>query len=249
MTKVVAIHQPNFFPWLGYFDKIARADVFIALDDVQISKTGGGWCNRVKLFIAGEPRWVTAPLQRNYSGVRAIREIAFDDRKPWRENLLKTLRANYARAPHFNEASALLHPLILNECPDLAGYNLNAIRGIATALSISPEKIRLASELTSTGTATERLIELTKGVGGNAYMCGGGAGGYQEDALFEAAQIGLIYQNFAVKSYPQFWEGAFVAGLSIIDALMHLGVAATADFLRSGTPSAPRSEPELPQSL
>ncbi len=64
--SVIAIHQPNFFPWLGYFDKIARCETFILLDHVQIQKTGGTWSNRVKLLWAGKARWGTAPVKHMF---------------------------------------------------------------------------------------------------------------------------------------------------------------------------------------
>jgi hypothetical protein len=82
--RLVAIHQPNFFPWLGYFDKLARADVFILLDDAQYPKTGGTWSNRVQLLINEKPAWVTVPVVRSYHGVRQIREMRIDEQRPWR---------------------------------------------------------------------------------------------------------------------------------------------------------------------
>ena len=67
-SKVVSIHQPNFFPWLGYFEKIVRSDYFIFLDNVQFPKKGGSWTNRVKLIVSGQPKWLTANINRQYHG-------------------------------------------------------------------------------------------------------------------------------------------------------------------------------------
>ena len=108
MNRIVAIHQPNFFPWIGYFDKIARCDAFVILDDVQFPKTGGTWTNRVKLPISGEPRWVTAPINRNYSGVRKISEIEFTGNQAWRDKILKIIEFNYKKAPFYVEMFSFL---------------------------------------------------------------------------------------------------------------------------------------------
>ena len=104
----VAIHQPNFFPWLGYFDKIARADVFVLLDDVQFAKQS--WTNRVQVLIDGEPGWVTAPVRRD--GKVSIAEARFDESKPWRKKLLKTMYFSYRRAPHFEHVYPRIEALV-----------------------------------------------------------------------------------------------------------------------------------------
>lgn len=222
---VVAIHQPNFFPWLGYFEKIARSNVFIFLDQVQFPKTGGTWCNRVKLLLSGQAHWMTAPVDRSFDGVKAIHEITFLNHVPWREKMLKSLSLNYAKAACYEEAMDFLRPLILNPENRVAQYNIDTVSAIADALGIGPGKFRYASRMQSKGNATELLVELTKEAGGQIYMCGGGASGYQEDKLFEISGLDLLYQNFEHPVYPQFSGQSFVAGLSIIDALMHLGLA------------------------
>ena len=82
LARVVAIHQPNFFPWLGFFDKIARADVFVLMDNVQFPRTSTGtWVNRVKLLVAGRERWATAPVVR--SGARPGDVLALCGRQGW----------------------------------------------------------------------------------------------------------------------------------------------------------------------
>ena len=223
-SRVVAIHQPNFFPWLGYFDKIARSDVFILLDHVQFQKTGGTWSNRVKLLVGVESRWVTAPIVRNYHGVLAINEMEFQANNPWREKLLKSLVANYTRAPFFKETMGFIEPLILNSENNLARYNGTAVMAIAKHLGLPTEKLRWSSEMGVDQYASEMLISLTRAVDGNTYMCGGGAEGYQEDTAFAEAGIDLVYQNFQHPVYIQSGSKEFVPGLSIIDALMNIGL-------------------------
>jgi hypothetical protein len=233
MHKLVAIHQPNFFPWLGYFDKIARSDVFILLDHVQLQKTGGTWSNRVKLLQGGEARWVTAPILRQFHGVLAVGEMAFQPDGLWREKFIKSLVANYARAPYFRDVMDFLEPLIRNPEGNIARYNGRAIKAIAQYLGLPIEKFRWSSEMVVDGRASEMLISLTRAVGGNAYMCGGGAEGYQDDSTFAAAGVGLIYQNFQHPVYPQMGSKVFVPGLSVIDALMNIGVVGVRAVLKT----------------
>ena len=221
---IVAIHQPNFFPWLGYFDKIARSDVFIFLDHVQFQKTGGTWSNRVKLLQGGEARWVTAPILRKFHGVLAVGDMEFQPGGLWREKFIKSLVVNYGRARFFHEILDFLEPLILNPENNLARYNGTAVTAIAQYLGLPLEKFRWSSEMGVDEQASDMLVTLTRAVDGDAYMCGGGAAGYQEDATFAAAGVGLIYQNFQHPVYPQIGAKEFVPGLSIIDALMNIGV-------------------------
>lgn len=223
MNRTVAIHQPNFFPWLGYFDKMARSDVFIFLDHVQFPKTGGVWCNRVKMRCSGEARWVTGPIRRAFHGVAAINQVEWADERPWRSKLLKTLTANCSRAPFFKETMAWLQPLVLLPESNLARYNIAVIKAIAGQLGLRHEHCVLSSGLGCTGQASDLLINLARKVGGTCYMCGGGASGYQEDQAFEQAGMSLAYQSFQHPVYPQAGSADFVSGLSIVDALMNVG--------------------------
>ena len=228
MTKLVAIHQPNFFPWLGYFDKIAKSDVFVFLDHVQFPKSGAGvWTNRVKLIRAGAPSWFTATLNRQYHGTRNINEMSFLQGNPWREKLFKTLEHEYKKHPFFPEVAQVVQPLLLNPENRVADYNIQAITAIAEAVGLKTEKLRRSSEYSVDGASNEMLCTLTRTVGGDVYLCGGGAEGYQEDAKFTAQGIGVQYQNFVHPVYPQKNQDSFVPGLSIIDMLMNQGFEKT----------------------
>lgn len=232
-NKVVAIHQPTFFPWLGYFNKLARSDVFVVLDTVQYPKKGGTWGNRVKLLVNGQASWVTLPVDRNYHGVRTYREMSIDNSGNQRDKIIRTIRMNYAGCLFFGEVFPLIEPLIINPTTRLTDYNLSAILDLAQRLGIDTGKITLASELRTQGTGTDLLVAITKSLNGTAYLCGGGASGYQEDEKFGAAGLHLIYQNFKHPVYEQLNTSEFVPGLSIIDVLMNCGLERTADLIRS----------------
>lgn len=222
MAGLVAIHQPNFFPWLGYFDKIRRADAFVFLDAVDYPRSGSGgmgsWCNRVRIAVQGEARWVTCPLQHMQLG-SPIAAASIDDRQPWRTKLLKTLEANYRKAPCYAKAMELLSPLILAQETRLADLNVSAIKTVSAALGLKTRFLR-QSHLGGEGKSTELLISLIKAAGGDSYIAGGGAAGYQQDELFAAAGIKLVYQNFVPRPYGD--PSRFIAGLSVIDYLMHV---------------------------
>ena len=149
-----------------------------------------------------------------------INTVEIDDGQPWREKLLRTLTANYARADNHAPAMALLTPLIVHPETNLAAFNINAIRAIAAALAVSSAFVR-QSDLDAPGEATERLIAITRAVGADAYLAGGGAGGYQDDALFAQHGIGLVQQNFTPAPYGP--PERYIPGLSVIDYLMHDG--------------------------
>lgn len=226
---MIAIHQPNFFPWLGYFDKIARSDRFIILDHVQRPKGSGSWINRVKLLLGGEGRWWSAPIRRE-EGLPSILETRFDS-SPWRRKSLATLQAAYGKAPRFRETMEVIEPLILNEEDSVGAFNIRAIVAISQGLGLDTSKLLRSSQLGCEGTSNGLLISLTKAAGGDIYLCGGGASGYQEDDLYAEAGIDLRYQSFAHPVYPQHGSAEFIGGLSIVDTLMNIGFDETRALL------------------
>lgn len=219
MARICAIHQPNFFPWLGYFDKLKTADVFVFLDAVDYPKSGSGmgsWSNRVRVDIQGEARWVGCNLQR-FSGALPIKDVRMSESGAWREKLIKTLQINYRRAPNFKMAMDILEPLILAPTDNLADFNIAAILTLTEHLGIEVTTVR-QSELRVAGKATQLLVNLTKELGCDTYLCGGGADGYQDDDLFASFGLKLRYQRFCPQPYGD--PSAFIPGLSVIDYLM-----------------------------
>ncbi|WP_417328573.1 WbqC family protein [Halarcobacter sp.] len=221
-NKICAIHQPNFFPWLGYFDKIKRCDKFVVLDNVQYQKKGGTWSNRVAVNIQGESKWLTAPINRP-SGLWDINETSFQSNN-WRDKIIKTLQANYSKAPFFKENRDFIFELINFKENNLSKYNLNAIVEICRYLNIEiVDKLVLSSDYNFSSSSNELLIDLTRITGCNAYMAGGGASDYQNINLFEKEGIDFIYQSFEHPLYKQYNTKEFIKGLSIIDYIFNCG--------------------------
>ena len=227
-NKIIAIHQPNFFPWLGFFDKIIRSDVFILLDHVQYPKKGGTWTNRVKLCVAGEAKWITAPIIRHYHGVKAINQMSFQPGKGWREKILKTIICNYKKAPFYSETIELIESLILNKENNISIYNQNAIFAISEKLGIDKNKFCLSSKVHSSGSSNELLISLIKGMKGTSYLCGGGADKYQENWKFQKNNIEVIFQNF---QHPQYRKNS-PNGLSVLDSIFYIGFSGVREILK-----------------
>lgn len=218
--SVIAIHQPNFFPWLGYFDKIYNSDIFIFLDHVQFPQKGSCWGNRVKFIIAQEEKWFTAPIIRNKS-LCSYNEITFDERQPWRLKLLKTLESNYRKCPQYHPVFEIIKKSVESNESNLVMFNQGFIMRVLEYIDLEHAKIINASELAIQTSSTELLIDLVKAVRGRAYLAGGGAKGYQQDELFEQNGVELIYQNFKYPEYNQVNSINFTPGLSIIDLLMN----------------------------
>jgi hypothetical protein len=189
----------------------------------------------VRLLINGRPAWTTMPIRRDYHGVRPYNEIEIDNRPPWRDKLLKTIRTHYGRAAFFHEVGPFVERLCRNPTEWLVDYNIASIRSICDALGLDTRRFVRSSSLHIDARATDRLIALVKAVGGTTYLAGGGAAGYQEDEKFASAGVELQYQNFRHPMYPQRPGHDFVPGLSCLDAVLHCGFEGTAALLTPRT--------------
>lgn len=213
---ICAIHQPNFFPWLGYFDKIRRSDIFIFLDQVQFPKNS--YVNRVKISASGRPSWLTAPVVVPHLST-VISEVNFDVTKDWKRKHLKTLEVNYRRAAHFDLVFPFIQKLYGGAPQSISAFNMRCVQEIAQKLGCTTRFVT-QSQLKAGGEATDLLINLVRAAGGTDYLCGGGADGYQENEKFRKADIRLTYQKYEPTPYS---SRHYEPGLSILDFLFESG--------------------------
>jgi len=214
---VVSIHQPQYLPWLGYFDKIDRADVFVFLDNVQYKKNE--WQNRNRIKTAQGSQWLTVPVLYHFP--ERILEVEINARVNWSRKHLQALRTNYAKARFFERWFPLFEALYKREWRRLVDLNVECVQCLTQALGIDTP-LRIASEFELSEEPTERLIDLCRLVGADTYLAGSGGRAYMDLPRFEAAGIEVWFQAFDHPVYPQLF-GEFEPYLSIVDLLFNCG--------------------------
>jgi hypothetical protein len=217
-----AVHQPNYVPWLGYFAKMALVDTFVFLDDVQMPQ-GRSYVHRTRIRQQDEARWLSIPCRR--SSGSTIAEVQFVE-EPWAVKHQRGLQTVYGRAPYFSEVMALLQPYYEDHGRYLGAFNMNLIGAIARYLGLGATLLR-SSKMVTTGTGDERIAEIGAQIGASIYVSGGGGENYQAESTYNAAGISLAVRSYKPKPYGQ-QQGAFVEGLSVLDALLNLGPEAAA---------------------
>jgi len=217
---IVAIHQPNFLPWLGYFYKIANSDIFVILDDAQYTKNS--FINRNKIKTAQGAQYITLPVSHTGNYGQLILESSINDKERSVKKIVRSIELNYRKAKYFPNYFDEFHNIINSSSSILAEINLLLIKWILEGLSIESD-IRRSSELKNvTGKSTERLVSICQSVGADEYLCGFGGVKYQEEAVFKESGIKLKMTDFQHPEYPQCW-GDFIQNLSIIDLLFNCG--------------------------
>ncbi|MDC3379283.1 WbqC family protein [Planctomycetota bacterium] len=225
----VAVLQPSYLPWLGYFDLVALADTFVIYDDVQFDR--GGWRNRNRLLgHNGAPQWLTVPVQIKGHMSASLREVQLPNDR-WAKKHAATLRAVYGRAPHFEWCYPALETFLLgHHYTRLLDLCLEGHRVLADLLGVQTP-VRLSSELGFAGAGrTERLVEICRLLGASRYVSGDAARAYMDEPQWASAQIELAYHGYPHPAYAQRGKHAFVSHLSVVDALMFAGPAAQ-DFV------------------
>ena len=225
---IVAAHQPLYLPWLGFFDKMAKADLFVLMDDLQYEPQNFQNRNRVRL--ADGPAWVVVPIERGPQSDRVIDKRIDNSavgREHWQWRTWRTLEVNYSRSHYWNRYAYALHAVYHSPWERLADLNLALIDLARDWLRIETPMLR-SSQLGLVGTKTDRIIDLCKRVDARAYLAGnGGSRRYLDDEKLGRAGLGLIWQVFEHPVYPQrYAERGFDSHLAFLDLVLNCGPAA-----------------------
>jgi WbqC-like protein family len=217
----IAIHQPNYLPYLGFFDKMLKADHFIILDDAQFSK--GDFHNRNRINTNAGPKWLTIPVKGSFVPIKDIiinNEHLFSEMK-WTEYHLNLIKDNYLKSKFFKILFLRLEDIYKKEYEKLLEVNLALILLLKELFEIKTP-VSLSSELGLKSSATQRLIDICKYFSAKTYISGKSGPNYMDLSLFEKNNIKVLIQEFNHPVYKQN-SNHFEKNLSSIDAFFNAG--------------------------
>lgn len=222
--RIISIHQPNYLPWLGFFDKISKSDTFVVFDNVQFprGKQHFGHRNLIK-SPNGEGKWLTVPLigkseMKNFNEI----EINYNG---WNSDHLNLIKSYYSKAPYFKDYFPELESVLSNRYTSLAEMNVSIIKIILGWLDINTE-IVLCSDLCKDQEIVggDRIMFLLKKLGATHYVSGTGPGSmkYINEEEFKNNSIELRWQHYVHPRYSQLF-GEFKENMSVIDLIFNRG--------------------------
>lgn len=222
MDKILSVHQPNYIPWLGYFHKILKSDLFILFDNVLLPR-GSSVANRNKIRDRdGNEILLSVPVKKENEGFMKYNEAKIDYLQNWQTKHLKSIQFNYSKAKFFNQYFEEVSRILNKEYTSLGQLNIEFIRFILKEIKIETEIILLSEIQGDFGSKNDLIINLCKHFNANVYLSGHGAKAYNDENMYISNKIKLIYTEFINPTYPQIKDN-FISNLSILDALFNCG--------------------------
>lgn len=220
---IVTGHQPNYLPYAGFFEKMARADLFVIVDDVQFVKRGPfGWIHRNRIRSGDGWDWLTVPVLTKGKFEQTIRDTQINARLPWARKHWRTIEWNYRKAPHFERYAEGLKGVYDRSWTSLCELNLALIRVLMNQLGIDTP-VRIASKEGIGGKSTDLVLDICRKTGADTYISGIHGKDYLSREAFEEEGVRLEFQEYDAPRYPQTGPGDFVPNLSVIDLIFNCG--------------------------
>jgi len=219
----ISIHQPNFFPWVGYFEKINYSDIFMFLDDSLVHKKNLDLLNRSSFIINNKKKFFSIPIKRNFL-IKKISEIEIDDPSSWKIKFINSLNENYKKKLFFDEVMYIVKDILSFDSNLITDFNVNTIKKLIKILNINV-RINFSSDFNLKSSSSQKILSLVKLNGCNEYISGLGGKNYLKQEEFLKNKIKIIFN----KSEIDYSQGKinFISGLSILDLLFNYGIEKT----------------------
>jgi hypothetical protein len=223
---ICSIHQPNYLPYPGFFDKASQSDIFVLYDTTQFEKNS--WQNRNRICNKEGWQWLTIPIIHRFG--QCINEVQIHNpesslRKNW-----NTIKQVYSKAPFFGKYSEIFKDIYSKKYIYLSELNFDLISIICRILGINTKFVKSSQIVLKESGRTQALIEICKKTGADTYLSGISGQNYLDAKLFNESEIKLRFQNYSCPVYDQFNNNSFQPMMSIIDFIFNCG---TNDLVQS----------------
>lgn len=220
MTRKIAINQPAYLPWLGYFERISRSDHYVILDHVQFEKNS--MVNRNKIRTANGWQWLTVPVRTSGKfGELAITDVEIENSVKWPKKHWNSIFLNYKKAPFFNLYSDYLNECYQKKWERLCDLLLDQHDFFSQALGLNVSTVR-STEMSLKSTKSDLVLDICRDLKADAYLSGAHGRDYLDESAFRQNGIEVSYQDYAHPEYSQM-HGEFISHLSVLDLLFNCG--------------------------
>jgi WbqC-like protein family len=217
---IVTIHQPEHLPWLGFFDKMRQADIFVLLDTTQFAKDD--FQNRNRIKTKSGSTWLTVPVFKKGRSEQLLLDTEICNDRNWRNQCWSAIYQNYREAPYFDKHKSFFEDLYAHKWSKLVDFNLSIIQYLAEQLGLKTKLVK-ASELgVYERGSTNVNLTICRKLDADIYLSGKYGKQYLDESQFEEYKIKVKYQDFQHPVYPQLW-GEFLSNISAIDLLFNCG--------------------------
>lgn len=225
----IGILQPGYLPWIGFFDQLDQADIFILYDDVQYDKNG--WRNRNRIKTAQGEQWITVPVLTKGNVFQLIKDTAINNTDNWQKKNILSITQNYKKAKYSFVAEDICAIIQGKKWHWLVDLNYSVLKILMAHLGID-KPVYFSSDFNAHGGKNEKIISLIKHFGGDTFIEGSSGKEYIDLAQFKKSNIVVSYQEYKHPIYNQLY-GKFIPYLSVLDLLCNCGPNSL-EILRSG---------------
>lgn len=227
--KLITIHQPETYPWLGFFNKMMLADEYIILDNVQFRKNY--FQNRNQFLMKEGSIYLSVPV--DFKKNKIIKDIQIRYNEKWQIKHLKTIQQSYSKSKYFSEHIDFFKKLYSIKFEFLIDFNMYIIEYLRDVFEIKVPIIR-ASTLKSSDSSSKLLLNICKEREAEIYLSGRDGRNYLDTTLFKKENIEIVYHDFTHPKYKQFNSKEFVPYMNTFDLLFNYSIEESKKLILSG---------------